>query len=99
MGRIVPEKGVRQLAEASRILSGGIFIAMAGTGPYLQELRHLERNDVFRLLGRLSRQDTAALLAQSDVMCLPSRSEGFATTLLEAAACKTPPRHIGRRDR
>ena len=24
-------------------------------------------------------------------MCLPSRSEGFATTLLEAAACKTPP--------
>lgn len=99
VGRIVPEKGVRQLAEASRILSGGIFIAMAGTGPYLQELRYLERNDVFRLLGRLSRQDAAALLAQSDVMCLPSRSEGFATTLLEAAACKTPPRHIGRRDR
>lgn len=91
VGRIVPEKGVRQLAEASRILSGGIFIAMAGTGPYLQELRYLERNDVFRLLGRLSRQDAAALLAQSDVMCLPSRSEGFATTLLEAAACKTPP--------
>lgn len=91
VGRIVPEKGVRQLAEASRILSGGIFIAMAGTGPYLQELHYLERNDVFRLLGRLSRQDAAALLAQSDVMCLPSRSEGFATTLLEAAACKTPP--------
>lgn len=91
VGRIVPEKGVRQLAEASRILSRGIFIAMAGTGPYLQELRYLERNDVFRLLGRLSRQDAAALLAQSDVMCLPSRSEGFATTLLEAAACKTPP--------
>lgn len=90
VGRIVPEKGVRQLAEASRSLSGGICIAMAGTGPYLRELRHLEGNDVFRLLGRLSRQDAAALLAQSDVMCLPSRSEGFATTLLEAAACKTP---------
>lgn len=90
VGRIVPEKGVRQLAEASEILPEDIFIAMAGTGPNLSELRPFEKNTSFKLLGKLSRQDTAALLAQSDVMCLPSRSEGFATTLLEAAACKTP---------
>ena len=91
VGRIVPEKGVHQLAVASGMIPKGIFVAMAGGGPYLPELRHLESNAAFKLLGKLSRQDTAALLTQSDVMCLPSRSEGFATTLLEAAACKTPP--------
>lgn len=32
----------------------------------------------------------AALLAQADALCLPSRSEGFSTALLEAAACGTP---------
>ena len=91
VGRLVPEKGVRQLAEAGRLLPDDISIAMAGSGPCLKELRSFESGSAFKLLGRLSRPDAAALLSQSDLMCLPSRSEGFATTLLEAAACKTPP--------
>lgn len=37
-------------------------------------------------LGRLAPADTAALLRAADAYCLPSRSEGFATTLLEACA-------------
>ena len=41
-------------------------------------------------MGRLSQSDVSALLIQSDVFCLPSRSEGFATCLLEAGACGTP---------
>ena len=42
------------------------------------------------LLGALERNHVAALLAQADLLCLPSRSEGFATVLLEAAAVGTP---------
>lgn len=42
------------------------------------------------LLGALERRQVAALLAQADLLCLPSRSEGFATVLLEAAAVGTP---------
>lgn len=42
-------------------------------------------------LGRLAPADTAALLRAADVYCLPSRSEGFATTLLEACAMGTFP--------
>lgn len=39
------------------------------------------------LLGRLSVEDISALLSQSDVFCLPTESEGFSTSMLEAAAC------------
>lgn len=48
------------------------------------------RSKVFAL-GRLAPADTAALLRAADAYCLPSRSEGFATTLLEACAMGTFP--------
>ena len=90
VGRLVPEKGVRSLAEASRSLGDDdVVIAIGGDGPLSNELKKFE-SPSFRLLGRLDRPDVAALLTQADVACLPSRSEGFATLLLEAAACGTP---------
>ena len=46
--------------------------------------------DNLSYVGRLSQPEVSALLTQSDVFCLPSRSEGFATCLLEAGACGTP---------
>lgn len=42
------------------------------------------------MLGRIGKEDVSALLQQSDLFCLPSRSEGFATSLLEASACGCP---------
>lgn len=41
-------------------------------------------------VGRLTRRDTLALLQNADLLCLPTRSDGFSTTLLEAAACGCP---------
>lgn len=41
-------------------------------------------------MGRLSASDVSALLQQSNLLCLPTRSEGFSTILLEAAACGCP---------
>ena len=90
VGRLVPEKGVLAMAEASKSLNGKrVVMALGGDGPLLDQLKAAE-NDGFRVLGRLTRPDVAALLSQADLMCLPSRSEGFATSLLEAAACETP---------
>ena len=40
------------------------------------------------LLGRLDSGEIVDLLGNSDIFCLPSVSEGFSTSLLEAAACK-----------
>lgn len=90
IGRLVPEKGVMTLAQASSMLANdNVLLALGGTGPLEEKLKQFEGKS-FRLLGRLERPDVAALLSQSDLMCLPSRSEGFATSLLEAAACSTP---------
>lgn len=92
VSRLVPEKGVLQLAQAAKQLAGtnsSIHIVMAGSGPLEAQLSSIKTPNL-HLVGRLSRPDTAALLAQANVYCLPSRSEGFATTLLEAAACRTP---------
>lgn len=91
-GRLVPEKGVLQLAEAIASLEAqGIEVhaAFAGAGPLEQQLSQ-QKSCCIHPLGKLNRQDLAALLSQADAYCLPSRSEGFATTLLEAAACGTP---------
>lgn len=91
VGRLVPEKGVLALAEAVNALETDrpVALLIAGDGPLAQPLLHKDTSRI-ALLGPLERNHVAALLAQADLLCLPSRSEGFATVLLEAAAVGTP---------
>lgn len=88
VGRMIPEKGVYALAEASKSLPDSVVLVLAGDGSAFDSLKSYE-GPSFRLLGGLDRCDVARLLIQADLMCLPSRSEGFGMVLLEAAACKT----------
>lgn len=91
-GRLVPEKGVMQLAQAAAQLARegrNVHVVMAGAGPLEGQLTSMDAPNL-HLVGKLDRADLAALYQQADVYCLPSRSEGFATTLLESAACGTP---------
>lgn len=91
-GRLIPEKGIPALIEAMRILADekSIHFLIAGEGPLEDSLlRASLPNATF--LGRLDSPDVSALLTESNVFCLPSRSEGFSTSLLEAAACKATP--------
>lgn len=92
IGRLVPEKGVTQLAQAAAQLHSegrNVHVVMAGAGPLEDELSSSTVPNL-HLTGKLGKSDLAALYQQADVYCLPSRSEGFATTLLESAACGTP---------
>ena len=87
VGRLVFEKGIEATMEAARYLSEQqdaphIVFAVAGDGPLLDEVEEATSNVV--ALGRLSSTDVAALLRDADAYVLPSRSEGFSTTLLEA---------------
>lgn len=90
VGRLVPEKGIFAMLEAARLLEGSkIAFAFAGDGPLLENVQKAPGR-VFAL-GRLNTSEVAALLRASDAYCLPSRSEGFATTLLEACAMNAFP--------
>ena len=60
--------------------------AFAGTGPLAQNVRKAAETLPVFALGHLDTPDVAALLREANMLCLPSRSEGFATVLLEAAA-------------
>lgn len=92
VGRFVPEKGVLDLLElvASGDLSKRhVAIVFAGGGPLADDIA-VHQGESCYMLGRIDKEDVSALLQQSDLFCLPSRSEGFATSLLEASACGCP---------
>ena len=89
LGRMIPEKGIRELIEAVSGLPG-VVLAAAGDGPLLEQLRAQAAGRVF-LPGAIGHGQAVRLLAQADCYCLPTRyAEGLPTTLLEAAGCGCP---------
>ena len=89
VGRLSPEKGAEQLADASALLGEGYSMLFAGEGTLRRVIEEKHLPNV-ALLGSISSEDVSALLSQSDAFCLPSRSEGFCTALLEANAWDIP---------
>ncbi|MDR0285378.1 MAG: glycosyltransferase family 4 protein [Propionibacteriaceae bacterium] len=90
-GRLIPEKGIHELVEAMslvRRLDDSVHLVIAGSGPMAAELGDLRATGV-HFIGALDHPSTMALLRQADVFCMPSRSEGFSTVVLEAAALET----------
>lgn len=86
VGRLIPEKGAVDLAEAVRDLPDTVLVA-AGDGPDRDRLLELGA----KAPGSLEHRQVVQLLCQADAYCLPTRyAEGFPTTLLEAAACGCP---------
>lgn len=92
VGRLTPEKGIKELIEAAKLLNErtSLQFLIAGSGTLKTSLEESATPNI-HFLGALSQPDIVALLEAADILCLPSRSEGFATVLLEAAACKTVP--------
>ena len=99
VGRLTPEKGAVELVDAARLLDDSFTFFIAGDGFLRKELEDCLPDNVF-LLGNLSHPDLSALLSQADLVCLPSRSEGFCTSLLEAGAWGLTPAitHVGGSD-
>ena len=88
-GRLLKEKGIYELIEAVERYNRSqnpIYLLIAGDGEEMQYVKQ-HRSRYIIPLGRLQFPDIIALLEQSDIFCLPSVSEGFATSALEAAAC------------
>lgn len=89
-GRLVVEKGILPLIEAVKEIrkkNSNVFLFIAGDGPLRQQIEREVDNGIF-LLGQVELEEIICLLKQSTILCLPSKSEGFPTSVLEAVACK-----------
>lgn len=83
-GRLCQEKGCETLGYVARMLRNYEFL-VAGAGPEEKTLSEMKLRNL-HLTGPLNRADISRMYEISHIFCLPSRSEGFCTALLEAAA-------------
>jgi glycosyltransferase involved in cell wall biosynthesis len=96
--RMLKEKGVVELAEAaSRLVEDGLPVEFTFAGSHVpgtpsalrpDELDSIRSQPHVRWLGHV--EDMPGLLAESDVVVLPSHGEGTPRILLEAAAMEKP---------
>lgn len=89
-GRLLKEKGIYQLMESveSLIKEGNdLYLILAGDGDELEGIIKRSNKRIIAA-GRLPFEEIVALLEQTDIFCLPSDSEGFSTSVLEAIACE-----------
>jgi glycosyltransferase involved in cell wall biosynthesis len=97
VGRLVAAKGLRELLGAMKILAPGrknLRLTILGDGPLGAELRRFVRDsDLARavsFLGVEEQRGVARWLAASNLLCLPSYSEGCPNVVLEALGCGRP---------
>lgn len=89
-GRLLPEKGIPQLVEAFENVQkkyGNVYLFLAGDGK-LEQFVQEHKSEHLIPLGRRSFEEVASLLSETDIFCLPSFSEGFSTSILEAIVCR-----------
>ena len=88
-GRLLKEKGLPSLLNVmDRICREreDVYLFIAGDGDMQNEVDERKTPHIIPL-GRIDFEHIVALLSESDIFCLPSFSEGFSTSILEAAAC------------
>lgn len=97
VGRLVPEKGHRDLIEAvARLIGDGeradLRLHVIGDGPLRVELERFahERGIGSAVHFAGFRRNPIAIVRQCDLFCLPSHYEGMPGALLEAMSCGVP---------
>lgn len=97
LGRITEQKGASYFLDiAAKVLEKNkdVQFVMAGTGNQLQELltsdQYLQLGNKFEFTGFLDREKVENLLAIADVYCMPSVSEPFGLSAIEAAQFGVP---------
>ena len=90
LGQVIPRKGSFELAEAIQLLVGRpVEWLIVGGGPaeLLDRFRRLPQTTV---TGAVSRHEVASYYRTADVFILPTHSDGFALTQLEALSYGLP---------
>ena len=88
-GRLLKEKGLPELLNVMDRINqkrNDVYLFIAGDGDMEAEIAQRKNAHIIPV-GRIDFEHIVALLSESDIFCLPSFSEGFSTSILEAAAC------------
>lgn len=87
IGRLVNEKGIRELVEAMKQLDDNYRLVLIGDGPLMEEVKG---DPKIILTGQLPNEAVKDYLLSSDLFVLPSYNEGMPTVIIEALSLKVP---------
>jgi glycosyltransferase involved in cell wall biosynthesis len=92
VGRLVPEKGVRELLEAASQWKEEITLLIIGNGPQEAEVkRYAQSQQTISYLGPVTNNKLALYFSAADIFIIPSmQEEGFGRVIIEALSCGTP---------
>jgi len=97
VGRLHPIKGVQYLLQAMKIVHEkmpDVKLILVGDGEERERLESLtdslEIQECVEFVGRVPHERVTDYMNQSDIFVLPSLSEGFPVTILEAMTCGLP---------
>lgn len=90
LGQVIPRKGIIELIGAIEALQKSpVQWTLVGNGE-LALMNSLNQFPNVKTVGQIDRQSVVTFYQQSDVFILPTHSDGFAITLLEATAHGLP---------
>lgn len=92
VGRLVTEKGIRILLDASKRFDTTISLMLAGVGPLEEEVKAVaKKNNEIIYLGNISQNDLPLYYSAATLLIVPSiHEEGFGRVILEALSCGLP---------
>ncbi len=91
VGNLVFQKGVKFLLEAKKLMKSDVKLVVVGDGPLRHELEMKVQDDNIQdVFFAGARRDVDQIMPSADIFVLPSISEGFPITILEAMASGLP---------
>ena len=91
VGNLVFQKGVKYLLEAKKLMKNDAELLIVGDGPLRTELEmKVQKDHIPDVVFAGARRDVDQIMPSADVFVLPSISEGFPITILEAMASGLP---------
>lgn len=91
VGNLVFQKGVEYLLEAKKLMKCDAELMIVGDGPLRQELeKKVAEEEISDVIFIGARRDVDKIMPSADLFVLPSVSEGFPITILEALASGLP---------
>lgn len=92
VGRLIKEKGIKELLEAVNLWDSKINLVIIGSGQmegYV--LKRVKESVNAFFIGKVSQDDLPTYLSAADCVIVPSISEeGFGRVIIESLACHTP---------